>query len=352
MLSRTANTTFPAPLNMNIKQIRHYDNAHLNLDRVVERAKEGKVIYQDLVEPFLNSEIDDSSVSGFDIVSIISIVISVLAILAVSFMFRKYRKLLAVVTLLQRAGPSTAFPTLPSFIYTEIPTTASHTRYPCAYTQLQFLHTLAFGLLVILYIVFKRERSPSVIIDVTNGTECITCFIMHLPLCIQSCHFHLSLNIKILNVQGIFKPSLNFGWGDLAIFSEKDEFSSLTLPSTVRISIFEAYKIRKSLKRDSLYLPNYGHVIKILVCLLSFASLIVHFKFWTKPKTPTNLKFVFKDFSYYAFKFSISFPNKERSHLASYQGHIHMDHLGKRSSHQLLSGVTISVNAGRRRLQQ
>lgn len=261
----TANTTFPAPLNITIKQIRNYDNkfsnliandqsAHLNLDRVVERAKEGKVVYQDLVEPFLNSEISVSSVSGFEIVSVISIVISVLAIFAVCFMVSKYRKLLAVVTLLQRAGSSTAYPTLPSFIYTEKPTSTAPPAIQDIHVHIHNFSSyiiLALGLLIILYTVFKRVRSarPAVMIDITNGTECITCFIMHLPLCIQNCHFHLSLNIKLLNVQGIVKPSLNFDWGDLAIFSDNDAYSSLTLPSTVRVSIYEAYKIRKALKR-------------------------------------------------------------------------------------------------------
>ena len=261
----TADTTFPTNLNISIKPIRYYDQefsklvakdqcAHLDLDRLVQRAKENKVIYQDLVEPFINSKLSESSVSSFEILSIISVSISVLAIIATVFMYRKYKKVLAVVTLLHHAGHSSAYPTLPSFIYTETPTVT-----PSSVTQDIHVHIhnfssyviLVFGLLVILYILFQRIRNPrpTLMIDITNGMECATCFIMHLPLCIQCCHLHLSLHIQILNVQGILKPSLVFDWGDLAIFSENNEYSSLTLPSTVRISIYQAYKIRKTLKR-------------------------------------------------------------------------------------------------------
>ena len=97
----TANTTFPTTLNISLKPIRYYDHkfsklvandqrAHLDLDRVVQRAKENKVIYQDLVELFFNSELSESSVSIFEILSIISVLISILAIIAIHFMYRKY----------------------------------------------------------------------------------------------------------------------------------------------------------------------------------------------------------------------------------------------------------------------
>ena len=261
----SSDTVFPTPLNISIKPIRYFDHefsnliandqrAHLNLDRVIQRAKENKVIYQNLVEPFLNSEINDSYISAFDIVSFVSIGLSIFAIISVFFMYRKYRKFLAVVTMLKRAGHTTAYPTLPSFIYTEAPTTTAPTHIQNIHVHIHNFTSyiiLAFGLFLVIYIIYKRIRSPrpNLMIDITNGRECMTSFIMHLPLCIQSCHFHSSLSMQIFSIQGMLKPTLSIDWGDLIIFSETNETLSLTLPSTIPVSMYTAYKIRKTFKR-------------------------------------------------------------------------------------------------------
>ena len=132
----TADMTFPTPLNVSVKPFLYFNHqfsklvandqrAHLNLDCGVARAKENKVIFQDLAEPFLNSEFSGSSDATFNIVSIIAISISTLGITVVIIMYQKYRKLLADVMLLHRAGQSSASPTLPSFIYTDIQTTTT-----------------------------------------------------------------------------------------------------------------------------------------------------------------------------------------------------------------------------------
>ena len=86
-------------------------------------------------------------------------------------------------------------------------------------------------------------------IDITNGRECMKSFVMHLPLCIQSYHFHSSLSMQVLSIQGMLKPTLSIDWGDLIIFSETNETLSLTLPSTIPVSMYTAYKIRKTFKR-------------------------------------------------------------------------------------------------------
>ena len=170
----SSDTVFPTPLNISIKPIRYFDHefsnliandqrAHLNLDRVIQRAKENKVIYQNLVEPFLNSEINDSYISAFDNVSFVSIGLSIFAIISVFFMYRKYRKFLSVVTMLKRAGHTTAYPTLPSFIYTEAPTTMAPTHIQNIHVHIHNFTSyiiLAFGLFLVIYIIYKRIRRP------------------------------------------------------------------------------------------------------------------------------------------------------------------------------------------------
>ena len=260
----TADMTFPTPLNVSVKPFLYFNHefsklvandqrAHLNLDRAVARAKENKVIFQDLAEPFLNSEFSGSSDATFNIVSIIAISISTLGITVVIIMYQKYRKLLAVVMLLHRAGQSSASPTLPSFIYTDIPNTTTppttqdihvHIHNYSSYVILIFA---LFAILLVLYRCIRKPR-PALMVDITNGKECTTCFIMHLPLCIQNCHFHATLPFKVLEVQGIFYPALIFDWGDFGVYIENSD-SSLTLPSTVRVSPWQAYQIRKAIRR-------------------------------------------------------------------------------------------------------
>ena len=92
----TDDTTFPTPLNISVKPFRYYnykfsklianDNrAHLSLDRVIARAKEDKLIYQELAEPFLTSnEFYNSSETALYAISIVSLVSSILSFLYVS----------------------------------------------------------------------------------------------------------------------------------------------------------------------------------------------------------------------------------------------------------------------------
>ena len=68
-----------------------------------------------------------------------------------------------------------------------------------------------------------------------NGKYCITCFIMHLPIYIQNCHFHSALPFKIINVEGTFYPTISFQWGDLYIFIDRTD-NSLTLSSRIRVT--------------------------------------------------------------------------------------------------------------------
>ena len=265
----TADTTFPTPLNISVKPFRYYNHtfskliandnrAHLSLDRVIARAKEDKLIYQELAEPLLTSnDFYNSSETALYAISIVSLVSSILSFSTLIYMCRKYRKIIALITISQKLGQSSAYPTnLPSFIYTDIPTTTA--PYTLEDIHIHIHNYSAYVILTIALVAFciflyKRlycYHRPALMIDITNGKQCVTCFIMHLPLCIQSCHFHATLPYKIIDVQNIICPSLTFNWGNLQIITTND-YSSLSLPSTIRISPWNAYKIRRAISGTS-----------------------------------------------------------------------------------------------------
>ena len=142
----TAISTFRSPLNISVKPFKHtYFNHefakqiandqpdHLNLDRAVARAKENKVISQDLAEPFLNSEFNVLSHVTYNDLSIIAMPISSVAIVTVIMKYQTYRKVLTVASLMHQVRKVSTYPTLPSFIYTNAPTTIEPTitRHTC-----------------------------------------------------------------------------------------------------------------------------------------------------------------------------------------------------------------------------
>ena len=168
-------------------------------------------------------------------------------------MCRKYRKILTLVIISQKLGQSSAFPTnLPSFIYTDIPSTTApytledihiHIHNYSAYVVLTVALT---AFCIFLYKRLYCYHWPALIIDITNVKHCVPCFIMHLLLCSQGCHFHATLSYKIIDVQNNVYPSLTFNWGNLQIINTT-KYSSLSLPSIIRISPWNAYKIRRTI---------------------------------------------------------------------------------------------------------
>ena len=264
----TAISTFRSPLNISVKpfkytyfnhefakQIANDQRDHLNLDRAVARAKENKVISQDLAEPFLNSEFNVPSNVTYNDLSIIAITISSVAIVTVIMKYQKYRKVLAVASLMHQVQKVSTYPTLPSFIYTNAPTTIEPTIttdihvHAHTYSSYAILALCFVAISAYIYNIMRKPR-PALMVDIMNGKYCITCFIIQLPIYIQNCHFHSTLPFKIINVKGTFFPTISFNWGDLNIFIDHID-NSLTLPSTIWVTPWQAYQIQRSLTRKT-----------------------------------------------------------------------------------------------------
>ena len=263
----TAISTFRSPLNISVKpfkytyfnhefakQIANDQRDHLNLDRAVARAKENKVISLNLAEPLLNSEFNVPSVVTYSDLSIIAMTISSVAIVTVIMKYQ-YRKVLAVASLMHQVQKVSTYPTLPSFIYTNEPTTIEQTIttdihvHAHTYSSYAILAICFIAISVYIYNKMRKPR-PALMVDIMNGKDCITCFIMNLPIYIQNCHFHATLPFKIINVEGTIFPTISFHWGDLNIFIDHID-NSLTLPSRIKVTPWQAYQIRRSLTRKT-----------------------------------------------------------------------------------------------------
>lgn len=193
-------------------------------------------------------------------------------------MGRKYKHLLTLMTISHKIANTSAYPTdLPSFIYTDAPTT--NTPYGVHDIHLHIHNYSAFLILIIaclafcifLYKQLNRRQRPTLMLEITNGRDCVTCFAMYLPLCIKSCHFHATAPVHIIEMTKSLRPCLIIDWGNFEIITNMAQ-NALSLPSTIRITPWTAYKLSKILNNTSkphitqLWASHHNFCIPIDVC--------------------------------------------------------------------------------------
>lgn len=259
-----AHSTFTDTLNVTLPKFNifnhNYSNIiakenyeHLNLKKMIDIAKKNNIIYTSLAEPLLQSQFTASEKFPIEILlASISIVIALLALIGLIAMVLKFKRfsLLYASALLT----TTAHASLPSFIYTTTTETQVQVDTSDSLYDITAFHIFIFILgIVIIYkcirICLKKTEGNLLIIEVTNGSQCVQIPLMFLPLCLQQCQFTGTCNnvLNGLTVNCKLYPSISVDYGDLKI---KDKLSQreLPLPKTVTIGPFQAFKLKRILK--------------------------------------------------------------------------------------------------------
>jgi len=145
--------------------------------------------------------------------------------------------------------------TIPSFVYITVPTTTETSFTSYIFQEIDLNHIL-FGIIIILSFIitmlifskFKRsDHYTHLIIEVTNGSSCVTIPLTRLPLCPSYWEFRLPSTIDYIEVNGTFRPRVTLEWES---FSVKNKLTnkSVNVKKNFRISFLQGLKIKQILK--------------------------------------------------------------------------------------------------------
>lgn len=267
------NTTFPQPLNITIKPFHIYEHQfqnliakdkanNLNLDKMISAAKEDKIIYSDLAEPFLQDFTTDNetSFSAATALALISITFSVALAIAMLFMYKKHNKLITAL-LLANNVPTVTSSKLPSFHYTDQPAIATTTtQSPLAHFHEHFLEfneyvICTLAILVFVYFIYKRIKPfsrPVLYLEISNGKHCVFCPILYLPTCARNCVATKSTLTPSVTIKLGLRSELMINWNELHIQVTNPSIQ-LNLPHSVKLNPINAYSVYRILNNENPY---------------------------------------------------------------------------------------------------
>lgn len=254
-------TTYPKPINITIRKFNMFEHKfqsmvlkdekiNLNLRKMIDNAKEDKVIYQDLAEPFLDTTEGDYTNTSL---SVVSLAISCCAIIGLAVLFIKYRQLSSTLLLYQTV-PQTAATTLPSFHYDARDIITQSIPSPIEHLHTHFLEFNEYiicllALVLLAYALYRRCKPiarPILYMEISNGKWCTFCPILHLPTCVRDCLCIPSSSPPSLTLSLGLWSTLDIQWNNLSI-QVNGNANSLFLPKSVRINPLLAYSIHRIL---------------------------------------------------------------------------------------------------------
>lgn len=263
------NSTFPQPLNITVKPFQIYENKfrsvvandkklNLDLKKMIDYAKEDKIIYQDLSEPFLDSSTFNDSNTTIIALALISLIVSVCCFIIIFIIFLKYRSL-ASAMLIYKAIPKTAAANLPSFHYTPnkvttTPSTSQLEDFHSSFNEFNEYVIFALAVLFCIYLVYKRLKPynrPQLYIEVSNGKQCAFCPILYLPTCVRNVCVKQSRSPTVTLRLGLF-PTLEINWNHLQIQVTNPSFQ-LHLPTSCKVNLLRAITLQQILENKEPY---------------------------------------------------------------------------------------------------
>ena len=262
----SSHSTFPVPLNVSIPQFKLQTNNiseivandhqdHLNLRKIIQLSKQNKVIFSSLAEAIMPNETLNTKAVSVNL--ILSIIATVLALLATGFLiilFRKYRYICLALAAHQLLPEAAAFPSLPSFYYTMSTEKTMTTTYP-ALTLAQIsdtstMYLVAFTVCILVVVIVRKILNSKfktiLVLEITDGIECIRVNVQTLPANIASCHFSGVNVLKNITLTASIIPKLTINWGDLTITNSMFK-TELQLQSTIRLNPYKGVLLKKVL---------------------------------------------------------------------------------------------------------
>lgn len=263
-----ADSTFSREIHVdNLPQFKLYNHSfsaflandqkmHLNLSKMVERTKNDKIIFENLAEPLLEGLIDVTS-SWPDLNGILALAGTVVA--SVTFIyciwsFFKIRALTTGLLILERTTSSHAL-TVPTFVYHPKSTTTETPFVSYMFEKLDFNHLL-LGIIAILCIIITVLIIPKcksyshytfLIVEITNGSKCVTIPVAKVPLCPSYWDIKLPSVIDYVEVQGFFRPVVNFEWEKFEIQNKLTK-KSIYVKKRIPISFYLSQKLKQVFK--------------------------------------------------------------------------------------------------------
>lgn len=253
------NSTFLQPLDVKIphftlfthnfsKMLATEQKASLDIKKISQKAKQNQVIFQTLSETMLDS--DAKFVPSFDfttMLSCISTTIAFLSLLAFVFLFRQYRKLTAIVTVLHKVHKAH---TLPVFHYTTAPlitsTEAPFTISPQhLYSTSEVLGILTIIVLSIylMYKYFKIEKFQ-LILELSNDHSTVLVPIRNIPYAHHLLMFSSNNPLKDFKVNFGIRSYLYVDWSGLKV-EVVGHNTQWNLPSEINLDPLLAYRTHR-----------------------------------------------------------------------------------------------------------
>ena len=258
------NSTFSQPLNVSLKPFHLYSHEfsslmvndklnHLNLDKMVTAAKEDKLIYSSLAEPLLESNILDDTSSLQFIFSMVALSISAVCFIFICILCRKVKSLSMLLTVNTQLKHASGLPALPSFSYTQPPTTEApqsvlsqiHENIPNYNTY------ILLGLTLMAFIYFvkvqrSKLRKPALMLEISTTTTSAMCKVINLPTCLNQCTFISPNPVTLQRVNFTLRPSLIVGWNGFKVKVQNN--SHILVPACkIHLDFISAYKFSQIL---------------------------------------------------------------------------------------------------------
>jgi len=278
-------STFLQPLNVTVPNFKIYNHQmsqvlandvknHLNLSKMVEIAKNDRIVFQTLAEPLAHGLIQ-IPISWPDLNGILILaglgftLVTTILLFGMGF---KIKTMSATLLTLQQAQNANALPsTLPSFVYTHKPTTEASTfdfnlelSWEHGIMILLFINTVV--VLFILLKMLKLHKSPRLLMEVVSKDECTFIPIMKLPLCPSLAKLNLPPSVSEIKIVGnCFFPQLKINWTGFTVLNSSTE-QSIAVPTTVSIPIWQKFKMAKMLKQNfyiQLHAEHYGYLSRM-----------------------------------------------------------------------------------------
>lgn len=189
------------------------------------------------------------------VLALMALVCIVVANFLFVYMFFNLRKLSAALIILQHTKYVQALQTtMPSFIYTRKPTTASVNYFELnislswEHANFIFLILNTFLLMVLVLRLVKFRHAPMLMLEVTSIDQCIFIPIMKLPTCPSLVTMNIPESVTNIRVCGskLF-PKIHLNWTDFSMLGPNENIYSV--PTRVKINVWQSYKLRKILKK-------------------------------------------------------------------------------------------------------
>ena len=176
-----------------------------------------------------------------------------------------------MLTTLARVSPAKAMPSgVPLFVYTTVPSSSKppifNITVDLTLEQVNFilLCAVVVAWFVVLFRYIRRLKQAVIFLEVASGNLSVLIPVMVLPLCPSSTYIRTPASILDLDVQGSsLRPMLHVSWSEFTIRNRITN-KPVTVPELIPIGYYEAYKLKKILKRPflvQLYKKHYGIMI-------------------------------------------------------------------------------------------